>query len=114
MLERMTKLGQVEETVRGQSPNAHVGAPWVAGNSNLAQKLRDTILRRAIFERFLTEGRVQLDSNIVERAIRPQTTTKKNSLFARSEGGGRTWATIATLLRTAKMNNVDPLAWLAQ
>jgi hypothetical protein len=39
---------------------------------------------------------------------------QKNSLFAGSDGGGRTWATIATLLQTAKMNNVDPLAWLTQ
>ena len=68
--------------------------------------------RRAIFERFLTDGRIELDSNIVERAIRPQTITRKNSLFAGSDGGGRTWATIATLLQTAKMNNVDPFAWL--
>ena len=49
-----------------------------------------------------------------ERAIRPQTITRKNALFAGSHGGGRTWATIATLLQTAKMNDVDPLAWLAQ
>jgi transposase len=41
-----------------------------------------------------------------------QSITRKNSLFAGSDGGGRTWATIATLLQTAKMNNVDPLAWL--
>jgi transposase len=39
---------------------------------------------------------------------------RKNSLFAGSEGGGRTWATVATLLQTAKMNGVDPLAWLSQ
>ncbi|MER8451837.1 transposase domain-containing protein, partial [Mesorhizobium sp. M1428] len=38
--------------------------------------------------------------------------TRKNSLFAGSDGGGRTWATIATLLTTAKMNQVDPHAWL--
>ncbi|WP_370881192.1 transposase domain-containing protein [Rhizobium mesoamericanum] len=50
----------------------------------------------------------------IERAIRPQTITRKNSLFAGSEGGGRTWATLATLLQTAKMNNVDPLDWLSQ
>jgi transposase len=68
--------------------------------------------RREIFERFLIDGRVELDSNIVERAIRPQTITRKNSLFAGSDGGGRTWATIATLLQTCKMNDVDPLAWL--
>lgn len=42
------------------------------------------------------------------------TITRKNSLFAGSEGGGRTWATLATLLQTAKTNNVDPLDWLSQ
>ncbi|WP_440659150.1 transposase domain-containing protein, partial [Ensifer adhaerens] len=46
--------------------------------------------------------------------IRPQTITRKNSLFAGSEGGGRTWATVATLLQTCKMNGVDPLDWLSQ
>ena len=40
--------------------------------------------------------------------------TRKNSLFAGSDGGGRTWATIATILQTCKMNNVDPVAWLPQ
>ncbi|WP_033047841.1 transposase domain-containing protein, partial [Sinorhizobium meliloti] len=65
-------------------------------------------------ERFLTDGRIEIDSNIVERAIRPQTITRKNSLFAGSEGGGRTWATVATLLQTCKMNCVDPLDWLSQ
>jgi transposase len=57
---------------------------------------------------------IELDSNIVERAIRPQTITRKNSLFAGSDGGGRTWATVATLLQTCKMNAVDPAAWLTQ
>jgi len=63
---------------------------------------------------FLTDGLIELDSNIVERAIRPRTITRKNSLFAGSDGGGRTWATIATLLQTCRMNNVDPTAWLTQ
>ena len=70
--------------------------------------------RRASLELFLFDGRVEIDSNIVERAIRPQTITRKNALFAGSDGGGRTWATIATLLTTAKMNGVDPFAWLKQ
>ncbi len=69
---------------------------------------------RAIFERFLTDGRIELDSNSVERAIGPQAITRKNSLIAGSDGGGRSWATIATLLQTAKMNNVDPVAWFTQ
>jgi transposase len=88
--------------------------PRVSGKSKLAEALRYAISRRDIFERFLTDGRVEIDSNIVERAIRPQAITRKNSLFAGSDGGGKTWATIATLLQTAKMNAVDPQAWLTQ
>lgn len=88
--------------------------PRISGKSKLAEALRYAMTRRDIFERFLTDGRVELDSNIVERAIRPQTITRKNSLFAGSDGGGCTWATIATLLQTCKMNNVDPVAWLTQ
>lgn len=61
-----------------------------------------------------SNGRVEIDSNIVERAIRPQTITRKNALLAGSAGGARTWATVATLLQTAKMNEVDPHAWLTQ
>lgn len=49
------------------------------------------------------------DNNAAERAIRPQTITRMNSLFVGSDGG-RIWVTIATLLQTAKMNNVDPQA----
>ena len=133
-VERMAKLWEIEERVRGQSPEARVAArqeisaaivrdlftlwqttlPRVSGKSKLAEALRYAISRRDIFERFLTDGRIELDSNIVERAIRPQAITRKNSLFAGSDGGGRTWANIATLLQTAKMNNVDPQAWLAQ
>lgn len=70
--------------------------------------------RRAALELYLSDGRVEIDSNIVERAIRPQTITRKNALFAGSAGGGRTWATIATLLQTCKMNDVDPKAWATQ
>lgn len=44
--------------------------------------------------------------------LRPQTITRKNALFAGSDGGGRIWATIATLLATAKLNGVDPYDWL--
>jgi len=68
------------------------------------------MIRRHSVELFLTDGRIKIDSNIFERAIRPQTITRKNSLFAGSEGGGNTQVTIASLLQTAKMNDVDPLA----
>jgi transposase len=82
--------------------------------SKLAEAIRYALNRRAMLERFLSDGRIELDSNTVERAIRPQTITRKNALFAGSDGGGRTWATIASLLATAKMNQVDPHAWLTQ
>lgn len=88
--------------------------PRISGKSKLAEAIRYATSRRAVLERFLTDGRVEIDSNIVERAIRPQTIVRKNALFAGSDGGGNTWATVATLLQTAKMNNVDPLAWLTQ
>jgi transposase len=74
----------------------------VSGKSKTAEAIRYALTRREALERFLTDGRIEIDSNIVERAIRPQTITRKNSLFAGSEGGGRTWATLATLLQTAK------------
>ncbi|MBB6262264.1 transposase [Paenochrobactrum gallinarii] len=86
----------------------------VSGKSKTAEAIRYALIRREALQRFLTDGRIEIDSNIVERAIRPQTITRKNSLFAGSEGGGRTWATLATLLQTCKMNDVDPLNWLSQ
>ena len=85
-----------------------VTLPRVSGKSKLAEALRYAISRREVFERFLTDGRIEIDSNIVERAIRPQATIRKNSLFTGSDGGGRTGSTIATLLQTAKMDTVDP------
>ena len=48
----------------------------------------------------------------VERAIRPHTLTRKNALFAGSDGGARHWAIAMTLIQTAKLNGVDPMAWL--
>ncbi|MEY4891144.1 MAG: hypothetical protein RIQ75_2274 [Pseudomonadota bacterium] len=133
-VKRMADLWKLEAEVRGKSPTERAAArqavsapivaelftlwqktlPRISGKSKLAEALRYAIARREIFERFLTDGLIELDSNIVERAIRPQTITRKNSLFAGSDGGGRTWATIATLLQTCKMNAVDPVAWLTQ
>jgi transposase len=88
--------------------------PRLPGKSKLAEAIRYAVNRREILERFLPDGRMELDNNTVERAIRPQTITRKNSLFVGSDGGGKTWATIATMLATPRLNNVDPHAWLAQ
>jgi hypothetical protein len=51
-------------------------------------------------------------TNTVERAIRPIALGRKNSLFAGSDGGARHWAIVASLVATAKLNGVEPLAWL--
>ena len=60
----------------------------------------------------LDDGRIELDTNTVERAIRPIALGRKNSLFAGSDGGARHWAIVASLIGTAKLNGVEPLAWL--
>ncbi len=130
-VEQMKLLWAVEDDVRGQSPETRVAArrvtsvgvvqalfelwerelPRISGKSKLAEAIRYARSYRAPLLLFLDDGRVEIDSNIVERAIRPQTITRKNSLFAGSVGGGRTWASIATMLQTCKMNGVDPYAW---
>jgi IS66 C-terminal element/Transposase IS66 family len=51
-------------------------------------------------------------TNTVERAMRPVALGRKNALFAGSNSGGKHWAIIATLIQSAKLNDVDPLAWL--
>jgi transposase len=61
---------------------------------------------------FLEDGRLELDTNTVERAIRPIALGRKNALFAGSDGGARHWAIVASLVATAKVNGVEPQAWL--
>jgi transposase len=63
--------------------------------------------------RFLNDGRIEIDTNIVERSIRPIALSRKNALFARSDEGGANWAIIASLIETCKLNAVNPHAWLA-
>ena len=61
---------------------------------------------------FLSDGRVELDNNSVERTIRPIALSRKNALFAGHEAGAHNWATIASLIETCKLNSVDPQKWL--
>jgi transposase len=63
--------------------------------------------------RFLDDGRIDLDSNIVERSMRPQALTRKNSLFAGHDRGGQNWACVASLIETCKLQGIDPQAYLA-
>jgi hypothetical protein len=61
---------------------------------------------------FLTDGRIEIDNNTVERPIRPIALNRKNALFAGHDTGAENWATIASLIETCKLNAVDPLAYL--
>ena len=127
----MAPLWQIEDEIRGHNPEHRCTIrqqrsramvhglftlwerelPRLSGKSKLAEAIRYALARRPVLERFLDDGRIEIDSNIVERLIRPQAITRKNALFAGSDGGGRAWATIATLLTTAKINGVDPYKW---
>ena len=84
----------------------------VSGASDLAIAMRYAIRHWPGLVVFLDDGRVEMDTNVVERAIRPNTLTRKNALFAGSDGGAKHWALAMTLIQTAKLNGVDPLAWL--
>ena len=84
----------------------------VSGKSNLAEAIRYALRHWQGLVLFLEDGRIELDTNTVERAIRPIALGRKNSLFAGSNGGAHHWAVVASLVATAKLNGVEPLAWL--
>jgi transposase len=84
----------------------------VSGKSTIAGAIRYALSRWDGLARFLDDGRIEIDSNVVERAIRPIALGRKNHLFAGSDGGGEHWAVIASLIETCKMNAVEPQAYL--
>jgi len=61
---------------------------------------------------FLTDGRIEMDNNTVERTIRPITLNRKNALFAGHEHGAQNWAILASLIETCKLNGIDPHGYL--
>jgi transposase len=131
-LRRIAALYAIESDIRGQAagerqrvrhqqsrPLVEAMHVWlteqlrrIPGASTLAKAIRYALNHWSGLILFLEDGRLELDNNTVERAIRPVTITRKNSLFAGSDSGGRHWAIIATLVQTAKLNGVEPLAWL--
>jgi transposase len=81
-------------------------------SSGLADAIRYALARWSPLCRFLDDGRIELDNNTVERAIRPVTLGRKNHLFAGSDGGANRWATVCSLITTAQLNDVEPFAYL--
>jgi transposase len=81
-------------------------------HGTLAEAIRYALGRWPALSRFLDDGRIELDNNSVERAIRPVALGRKNHLFAGSDGGGRRWAVVSSLIASAKLNGVEPYAYL--
>jgi len=96
----------------GPAPGLKAQLDRVSGRRQLAEAIRYALGRWEQLSRFLTDGRIDLDNNPVERAIRPVALGRKNALFAGSEGGADRWAVVASLIETCKLNGVEPFGWL--
>jgi hypothetical protein len=132
-LVRIARLYEVEKDIRGRSPNDRRAArqelslPIVddlrrfleaslartSKKSKLADAIRYALTRWTGLSRFLDDGRIEIDSNTVERSIRPLALNRKNALFAGSDDGGDHWAVVASMIETAKLNGINPQIWLA-
>ncbi len=131
-LRRIAELYRIEDDIRGRSaeqrravrqekslPIAVALEPWlreklgpISQKTKLASAIRYTPSRWEGLLRFLDDGRIEIDSNTVERSIRPIALNRKNALFAGSDGGAEHWAFAASLVESAKLNGVEPLGYL--
>lgn len=131
-LQCIAGLYRIEKTISGHSPARRrevrlaQSAPLVAqfkdwleaqlmrlsDRNPLADAIRYTLGHWTQLTRFLDDGRIELDNNPVERAIRPVALGRKNHLFAGSDGGGARWATVCSLVETCRLNDVEPYAYL--
>jgi transposase len=83
----------------------------VSGKSTIAEDIRYALNHWDGLIRFLDDGRIALDTNIVKRSIRPIVLNRKNALFAGHDQGAENWACIASLIETCKLNGADPQAY---
>jgi hypothetical protein len=86
--------------------------PRLPSKGDLAKAIRYGLNRWKAFALFLEDGRVAIDNNPAERAIRPVALGRKNFLFVGSDAGGETLADAMTVIETAKMSGLDPEAYL--
>jgi transposase len=127
-LERIAALYAVEKTIRGRSaeerravrqgrsrPLVLALKAWlehqltrVSAKASIADEIRYGLNHWHGLTRFLDDGRIELDTNIVERGIRPIVLNRKNALFAGHDHGAENWACIASLIETCKLSNVNP------
>ncbi len=131
-IKRIATLYGVEKEVRGQSPDQrvkirqrqskpifddleswlHAQLTRISGKSPLAGAIRYALTRMKKLRPYLDHGFLELDNNTAERSMRPIALGRKNYLFMGSEAGGKSAAIAYTLIETAKLNGVDPQAWL--
>jgi transposase len=131
-LARIAALYAIEKTIRGRSAAERLAARqaqskplvdalkvWlegelarVSGKSVIAGAIRYGLKHWDGLVRFLADGRIEMDTNAVERAIRPVALTRKNALFAGCDQGAANWAAVASLIETCKLNGVDPQAYI--
>jgi transposase len=131
-LRRIAEFYKIEADIRGTAPGQRLSArrvrtaplvaafgEWVqaqrlriSAKSRLGEKLAYIHHHRDGLQTFLHDGRVEIDSNSVENLIRPIALSRKNALFAGHDEGGRAWGRIASLIETAKINGVEPFAYL--
>ena len=129
---RIAQLYAVEKEARGSSPDhrrqlrqtdarplfdnleawLHAQLPVISGKSPLAGAIRYALTRVKRLRPYLDHGILELDNNSAERAMRSIAIGRKNYLFVGSQGGGKAAAIAYTLIETAKLNGVDPQAWL--
>ena len=91
---------------------AEVQLARIPGKSDLAKAFRYGLSRWSSFTLFLDDGRVAIDNNAAERGMRPIGVGRRNWLFAGSDTGGETLARAMTVIETAKMNGLNPQAYL--
>ena len=84
----------------------------VSAKSPLGEALKYIAKYRMGLCLFLTDGRIEMDNNTVERTIQPLPLNRKNALFAGHDAGAENWATIASLVETCKLNAIEPHAYL--
>jgi hypothetical protein len=133
-LQRIGALYAIEEEIRGKPPDhrrterqARAGPllddlrAWMqttlrqlSQKSALAKAIRYALARWAALVRYVEDGRIEIDNNAAERALRAVTIGRKNYLFAGSDEGGERAAAIYRLIGTAKLNSIDPEAYLRQ
>jgi transposase len=129
---RIAALYKIEDAIRGADPDhrravrqelsrplVDVFFAWlkaqaarVSRKSDLGEAMAYMLKRQDGFRLFLDDGRVDIDSNLVENAIRSPAMNRRNALFAGHDEGGRNWARFASLIGTCKMNGVEPYAYL--